>query len=434
MAIRASLQDTLENGQPADRAITERLAKAVITDPEERFAARRHLMSALAVKAKLDWWLKKAGLQPSAGARLAANEMFRFDARADVGARRWFDKPEAREAEKTARALRPFEGKPFLHAQMDELTQLECPAQLEAPLRRAFGKEFKAELGGLNRFANTTLRVNTLKADIKTVAEALSREEIIAQPTALSPLGLTVKRDGDAASSASFTSGLVEAQDEGSQLAALLVDAQSGQRVLDLCAGAGGKTLALSAQMKNKGHLIACDVSAKRLQRAKVRFRRAGANNIEIRALDPEGRKWLKRQAGRFDRVLIDAPCTGTGSWRRNPDSRWHLAKEELPNLVKLQDELLDQAARLVKLGGKLVYATCSVLLEENDDRVTAFLERHPEYELQPAAEVWSKISFAPYPGGKEPILHLTPAKHGTDGFSVAILVRRTSVTDHPQT
>jgi 16S rRNA (cytosine967-C5)-methyltransferase len=185
--------------------------------------------------------------------------------------------------------------------------------------------------------------------------------------------------------------------------------------------------------MGNKGHLAACDVSATRLKRAKVRFRRAGANNIEIRQLDSEGRKWLKRQAGRFDRVLVDAPCTGSGAWRRNPDARWHVSEVDLQNLSKLQDELLSQAARLVKAGGQLVYATCSVLREENDDRIEAFLKDHTDYFILPAADVWQGLSFAPYPSGNEPILRLTPAKHGTDGFVVTILVRRSSVTDHPQ-
>jgi 16S rRNA (cytosine967-C5)-methyltransferase len=421
-----ALADTLEGGKPADRAITERLAKAAIPAAEERFAARRHLLSTLAVKAKLDWWLDRAGVEPSASARLAANEMLRLDARADVSVRRWFDKDaNPRDSDKIAKALRQFEGEPFLNAEMDELTVLECPPLFEAALRRTFGTDFKSELSALNRPAPTTLRVNTLKGDLKSAVEALGKADIVTQPTTLSPVGLIVKRGGDPAVTEPFTSGLVEMQDEGSQLAALLVDAKPGHRVLDLCAGAGGKSLLLSAQMNNKGHLVACDVSATRLKRAKVRFRRASAGNIEIRQLDPEGRKWLKRQAGRFDRVLVDAPCTGSGAWRRNPDARWHLNADSLKNLTALQDELLEQASRLVKPGGHLVYATCSVLREENDDRIESFLANHPEYTLHPAAEVWGKISFAPYPSGDAPILRLTSAKHNTDGFVVAILERK---------
>ena len=198
----------------------------------------------------------------------------------------------------------------------------------------------------------------------------------------------------------------MEIQDEGSQLVAALVDARPGMRVADLCAGAGGKTLALAMTMQNRGQLVACDVSAARLDGAVRRLRRAGVHNVERHLLEP-GDKWIKRRAKTFDRVLVDAPCTGTGTWRRNPDARLRLTEADLAELLPKQAAILDQAAFLVRTGGRLVYATCSLLPEENEAQVTAFLARHPDFIL--AGD----------------FLSLSPARHGTDGFFAATLERR---------
>ncbi len=159
-----------------------------------------------------------------------------------------------------------------------------------------------------------------------------------------------------------FRRGDIEVQDEGSQIAALLADARPGMRVADFCAGAGGKTLALAAAMQNRGHLVACDVSAKRLERATQRLRRAGASIVQRVPLANERDKWVKKHLQGFDRVFVDAPCTGTGTWRRNPDAKWRLKPSDLEELTALQAEILDSAQRLVKPGGRLVYATCSLL------------------------------------------------------------------------
>ena len=191
-------------------------------------------------------------------------------------------------------------------------------------------------------------------------------------------------------------------------------------RVVDWCAGAGGKTLALAMTMENRGHVVACDVSAPRLEAAVKRLRRAGVHNVE-RHLVESGDKWAKRRAAQFDRVLVDAPCTGTGTWRRNPDARLRLAEQDLAELVPKQAAILEQAARLVRTGGRLVYATCSVLLEENEAQVQAFLARHPDFVLVPLAEAWT-LEPAPGPG---PYLALSPRSHNTDGFFGAVLERR---------
>jgi len=213
-------------------------------------------------------------------------------------------------------------------------------------------------------------------------------------------------------------------QDEGSQITALLADARPRMRVVDFCAGAGGKTLALAAGMANRGKLVACDVSAHRLERAVRRLRRAGVGNAERRVLTSERDKWIKRHAGGFDRVLIDAPCLGTGTWRRNPGDKWRVTPEDLASLIVRQQEILRNAARLVRPGGRLVYATCSVLREEDEAQAEAFLVAEPEFSVVPAARVWNETIGGLSPGG-ERYLRLTPARHGTDGFFVAILERQ---------
>jgi 16S rRNA (cytosine967-C5)-methyltransferase len=190
--------------------------------------------------------------------------------------------------------------------------------------------------------------------------------------------------------------------------------------VADWCAGAGGKTLALAMAMGNHGHIAACDVSAARLDGAVRRLRRAGVHNVERHLVEP-GDKWAKRRAGSFDRVLVDAPCTGSGTWRRNPDARLRLAERDLIELRPKQAMILDQAARLVRIGGRLVYATCSLLSEENETQVDAFLTTHPAFAVVPLSGAWTLDAPVPGPG---PYLSLTPRRHGTDGFFAAVLER----------
>jgi 16S rRNA (cytosine967-C5)-methyltransferase len=209
-------------------------------------------------------------------------------------------------------------------------------------------------------------------------------------------------------------------QDEGSQIAGLLADARPGMRVVDFCAGAGGKTLALAAGMANRGKIVACDVSAHRLERAARRLRRAGVNNVERRALTDERDKWVKRHAGSFDRVFVDVPCLGTGTWRRNPDAKWRATPQDLAELVLRQQQILRSAARLVRPGGRLVYATCSLLREEDEAQAESFLVAEPQFSVVPAARAWGETIGGASPGG-ERYLRLTPARHSTDGFFVAI-------------
>ena len=340
--------------------------------------------------------------------------------------------------------LAPLAGHTLDHPAMPDAVHLEVPDWVLPRLAARFGPTLGAELAALLDAAPLDLRANLLKATRAEVQAALSAEGFEATATPHSPWGLRLPGRRPVTAGPAFQSGLVEIQDEGSQLVALLTDARPGMRVADLCAGAGGKTLALAATMENRGHIAACDVSAPRLDAAVRRFRRAGAHNIERHLLGP-GDRWLKRHAGGFDRVLVDAPCTGIGTWRRNPDARSRLTETDLAELVVRQAELLDDAAALVRKGGRLVYATCSLFPEENEAQVQSFLGRHAAFALVPLARAWpqgaspaashsvspSALNGAPRsaPHGMAPpcageTLTLTPRQHGTDGFFAAVLER----------
>jgi 16S rRNA (cytosine967-C5)-methyltransferase len=207
-------------------------------------------------------------------------------------------------------------------------------------------------------------------------------------------------------------------------LVALLADARPGMRVVDFCAGAGGKTLALAAQMQNKGKLFACDVLQGRVDRAATRLNRAGVFNVERLGLSSERDPWVKRHAGAFDRVLVDAPCSGTGTWRRNPDARWRLKPGDIDELSALQRRILESASRLVKPGGRLIYATCSLLPAENADHLAWIEQNLPDFTLVPLEQVWAETIGTPCPISGS-TLSLTPARNGTDGFFTAVFQRR---------
>jgi 16S rRNA (cytosine967-C5)-methyltransferase len=308
---------------------------------------------------------------------------------------------------------------PLAAAAMDRATALNAPQFLLDSLRLRFGDRLAAEMAAFDQPAPLDLRVNLLKADRETARTALAAEGFEATPTPLSPWGLRLAGRAPITGTRAFREGLVEIQDEGSQLIAWLADARPGLRVLDFCAGAGGKALAMAALMDNRGQLVAADVSVPRLEAAVRRLRRAGVHNVERRAMAP-GEKWLKRARGAFDRVLVDAPCTGTGTWRRNPDARLTLRPADLSELLTKQRDILLSAARLVKSGGKLVYATCSVLPEENSAQVEWLLTQSSEFRVLPLAEVWPDGT----PPCAGPYLALSPATHGTDGFFAAVLQR----------
>ncbi|NTU77712.1 MAG: RsmB/NOP family class I SAM-dependent RNA methyltransferase, partial [Alphaproteobacteria bacterium] len=279
------------------------------------------------------------------------------------------------------------------------------------------------EMKALLEPAPLDLRVNPLKTTREKAFAVLKEAGLPVELGRYSPFGLRIKDRPALNRIALLRDGAVEIQDEGSQLVALLVAPKPGERVVDFCAGAGGKTLALAALMENKGRIVACDVLANRLKRSAERFRRAGIHNIEIKPLTTEHDPWVKRHKEGFDRVLVDAPCSGTGTWRRNPDGRWRSLGPGLETLLPLQASILESAARLVKPGGRLVYATCSLLPEENDEQIEKFLAAHADFKVIPVQEASGALPDLPPTG---PYLALTPHAHHTDGFFAAVLERTT--------
>jgi 16S rRNA (cytosine967-C5)-methyltransferase len=258
--------------------------------------------------------------------------------------------------------------------------------------------------------------VNTFLATRDEVKKSLAKDDIETADTPFSPWGLRVDGKVFLSKSKAFAKGWIDIQDEGSQLIAHMCGVKPGLQVLDFCAGAGGKTLALASAMMRKGRIVAMDTEERRLEKGKERFKRAKISDIiEVRPLtDERHRKWLRRQKETFDVVLLDVPCTGTGTWRRNPDMRWRNYGPGLEELKAVQQDILEKACGAVKKGGRLVYATCSLLPDENEEQVAAFLEKHPEFSVQPPDD--PKLG-APY-------MRLTPLRHATDGFFAAILLK----------
>jgi 16S rRNA (cytosine967-C5)-methyltransferase len=308
----------------------------------------------------------------------------------------------------------------------------DYPEWLDAKLAAVFGEDRAAEGAALSSRAPVDLRVNTLKGDRATAAAALAH--LHANPAPWSPVGLRIALSAEAKSppiqaEPAFIDGLVEVQDEGSQLAAILTGAGPRDTVIDLCAGGGGKTLALAAQMENPGRLIATDTDIRRLAPIHARLARAGAGHVEVRT--PRGAApLLDDVVGQVDLVLIDAPCTGIGAWRRNPDAKWRVRPGALEQRIKDQDEVLARAAPLVRQGGRIAYITCSLLAEENGDRIAAFLAAHPAFAVLAADEMVRALPGRTAEFGAAVLvtgegLLMTPRRTGTDGFFVAIMTRR---------
>jgi 16S rRNA (cytosine967-C5)-methyltransferase len=307
----------------------------------------------------------------------------------------------------------------------------DYPEWLQRHFQRAFGDDRAEEAAALASRAPLDLRVNTLVAHRDNAAAMLA--DLKPEPTRWSPFGLRIHLAADAKSPAihaepAFLKGMVEIQDEGSQLAALFSAARSGEQVVDLCAGAGGKTLCLAAMMANKGQIYATDDDKRRLAPIHERLKRSGARNVQVRIPKSVGGE-LNDLGGRIDLVLIDAPCTGTGAWRRNPDTKWRMRPGALEQRIKEQAEALDRAVPLVKAGGRIAYITCSVLTEENGDQVRAFLARHSGFSIVPPGEVAGALGERAYAFLRavricDQGLLLTPRATGTDGFFVSLMRR----------
>jgi len=307
----------------------------------------------------------------------------------------------------------------------------DYPEWLDPYLARVFGDERAEEGAALSSRAPLDLRANTLKATRDEAAKSLA--DLAPEPTRWSPTGLRIKLRADAKNPAvhaefAYLKGLIEIQDEGSQLAALLAGAKPGEQVVDLCAGGGGKTLALAALMENKGQLYATDDDKRRLAPIHDRLERSGARNVQVRTPKSVGNE-LADLEGKVDLVLIDAPCTGIGAWRRNPDAKWRVRPGALEVRVKEQAETLGRAVALVRPGGRIAYVTCSVLDEENGAQIRNFVGRHPDFSVEKPAEVANALGERAYMFTKAALVSaegmlMTPRRTDTDGFFVSLLRR----------
>jgi 16S rRNA (cytosine967-C5)-methyltransferase len=311
-----------------------------------------------------------------------------------------------------------------------EIDRSHLPLSLKSNLPTWLWDKFVTKFGeaeslklaeALNTPASLDLRVNTLKGNRDDVIASLAQAPILAEPTRFSTTGLRIIKKPSIQNLPLFKDGTIEVQDEGSQLLAQLVGAKRGEMVADFCAGAGGKTLALGALMRNTGRLYAFDISEKRLAKLKPRLARSGLSNVHPVVIAHERDAKVKRLAGKLDRVLVDAPCSGLGTLRRNPGVKWRQTPNDIVELNAKQSAILDSAARLVKGGGRLVYATCSVLDEENEGIVTQFLQAHPEFTLVPASSVLADLKIDLDTGD---YLKLLPHVHQTDGFFAAVMER----------
>ena len=406
-----------EESLPADAVLNAYFRGRRYIGAKDRRAIGDAVFQTLRQRATIDWLLANPGGLP-------ANNRFRalwtFALHGDAA-------PEALAAacdgarhhpapltEDEARRVRIID---LLHDVPPSLAdQTSFPDWLAPEIERQFGAATWPEMIAFTQAAPVDLRVNTLKATREEAAAALAAAGVEAAPTPHSPVGLRLASRANIAGLAAYREGLVEVQDESSQLAALLAGAKPGMRVLDLCAGAGGKSLALAAAMGNRGGILACDTEAKRLARLSPRLARSGARIVKTQVLGKS-----EAALGQFDRVLIDAPCSGSGTWRRHPDAKWRLTPEKLDEYRAAQAALLREAAAHVRPNGRLVYAVCSILPSEGADQVAAFLSATKGWRTIPADRAWREAlgTKAPFDG---PYMLLTPHRHRTDGFFAAVL------------
>lgn len=412
---------------PADKLIDQYFKSHRFIGSKDRAAIGELVYWCLRHKASLEWWIKiKLEADIHARAIVLTALMLRKDYTvAELVALTQdsqYSLPSLTAPEKL-RCDALYQAAHITHPNMPDSVRLNYPEWMEALLKENFGSEYEAALLALSEQAPTDLRVNTLKTTREELQKNLDMEGFETIATTVSPLGLRLPKRMPIFTSYFFKHGHFEVQDEGSQIVALLTDAEPGHKVIDFCAGAGGKTLSIAAQMKNKGRILAWDTSAKRLHQMKERLRRAGVDNVQMHAIESEQDQFIKRHKASADRVLVDAPCSGTGTWRRNPDLKWRFTQKDLEEVIAVQQSILQSAARLVKPGGRLIYATCSLLKSENENQVDNFLKTVNDFRVVSAKKIWDKT------GGSEresaSYLSINPHQDGMDGFFAAVLERQ---------
>ena len=406
---------------PMDSTVGDYMRQRKYIGSKDRAAVAELAYSIMRHRARLGWHIEKAGMDVT-----PRNLLIAHLALVDKNdhAKSWFDGSKYGAPELSTEETKFFDlmlTKEVSSTAMPEVFRVECPPQFEETLRAYFGDAFREELEAMMGSAPLDLRVNVTMAPREKVKAKLKEDHVEMDELPYSPWGLRAREKTFISKTRAFVKGWIDIQDEGSQLIAVACDAKPGMQVMDYCAGGGGKTLALANAMNIKGRLVAMDIEAARLEKGRERFRRAHVTDIiEIRPLsDEKHRKWIKRQKESFDIILTDVPCSGTGTWRRNPDMRWRTFGPSLEELIVIQAEIMDKVAPVVKVGGRLVYATCSILPEENEQQVEKFLERHKDFRLMPLAEAWPEGLTVPCEGN---YMRLTPKRHNTDGFFTAVL------------
>lgn len=429
-AVIEILEELEQRGLTADRAVTSYTRSRRYIGSKDRREIGNLVFSILRAKLRLDWWLERAGHSGASPRLQALASLLLVKGQSQIEVAALFDGEGYGPTKLTPeeeKLIADLSGADLIHPEQPAWVRDEVVSWLHPLLLARFGDDMAAEMAALQQEAEVILRVNSLKGSRDAARKTLTEDDVATQATIMSPLGLRVEGRRALQASSAFREGLIEVQDEGSQLIALLCDAGPGMAVADYCAGAGGKTLALAAEMQGQGRLVALDSDVKRLERARPRLARAEVDIVEQQALPDD--VWMTENAGDFDRVLVDAPCSGSGVWRRQPDARLALTPERLADYLEAQREVLQAAATLVRPGGRLIYATCSLLPEEDEQQVEAFLAENPDFTQYPVAEIWkSVLPDVACPSG-EPHLLLTPAQHGTDGFFVSVLERAPSRT-----
>lgn len=412
-------EDLIKNPSPADRLLSKTFKNNRYMGGKDKKFITNTLYALLRMRNTLDFYLNAASLTPNGRTRTLAYTLHIQEDPTTIFTGEQYQPDELSDAEQAF--VDRFED--IKQKSLPEAAKLNMPEWLLPTLKKQFGDALPTLAESLNTQAPTDVRANTLKTTREKLQTAFENEGYTSRPTPISPTGLRLTDRAPLTTLPEFRQGHFEIQDEGSQLLAQLTAPEGNQYIIDFCAGAGGKTLALAALMGNKGRILACDIHTFKLEEARRRAKRAGLNNVKTHTLLPTGDKFLKRQNNKADIVLVDAPCTGTGTWRRNPDAKWRLTETDIQEITMLQKNILERAARLVKPGGKLVYATCSLLEAENQAQADAFQKAHPHFTPQPFTE--------PFLQKEVTSLQLTPHQHEMDGFFIAMWERE--IEDQPK-
>ena len=415
--ILATINDAWQQGErvPVDGVLARHYKQNRYIGSKDRQVISAYIYFVLRNGATLEWWLEKAKMASSPRLLLLLTLLFR-DKLEKTQITTLFsgdDYCPMRLFEEEYNLIDKYLGKPLLDESLPDAVRFNYPEWMEARLKAVFADTMPAEMAALNTEAPVDLRINTLKSTRDAAIAQLSSIGMHPRATPHSALGIRLSKREPVMTTKLYNEGALEIQDEGSQILASLVEASEGQKVIDLCAGAGGKTLAIAARMNNKGRILACDVHEKRLAQMKARLARAGVNNVTTQVITSENDSFLKRHRDSADWVLTDVPCSGSGTWRRNPDLKWRMSEKDLEEILEKQTRILASAARLVKVGGRLVYATCSLFKDENEEQIERLLKDNPQFTL-----------VQNHPLAPTGYLRMTPHQHDTDGFFAAILQR----------